>query len=155
MRIYLDTNIFIAAFERRDASSDCLRDFLRGLGAGTQQVFCTSELTLSELLVIPLREGNEVLSHDYQQVVSEENSWLDVLPVTRATLVEAARLRAGTNRMKLPDAIHAAAAVGSGCTHFLSEDNHLLAVGAILAETTLFIRPDETNLSLLLESLSA
>lgn len=155
MRIYLDTNIFIAAFERRDASSDRLRDFLNAFAASATQVFCTSELTLSELLVIPLRDRNEVLSQDYQGVVSDRNVWLDVLPVTRSTLVEAARFRAGINRMKLPDAIHVAASIGSDCTHFLSEDNHLLAAGKALAEKTLFIQPDETNLSQLLESLDA
>ena len=42
------------------------------------------------------------------------SAWLSVLPVDRATLIEAARLQSGL-ALRLPDAIHVATAVASGC----------------------------------------
>ena len=55
---------------------------------------------------------------------------LVVAPVSRAVLVEAARLRP-TTRMKLPDAIHAATARLSGSTVLLTNDAGIAAVAGV------------------------
>ena len=151
MRIYLDTNIFIAAFERRDAVSDRLAGvFSTGLGRAGR-LFVTSELTISELLVVPLRDGNRALTSYYSDVLSE-NEWLHVHPVAKPILVSAAGLRADRKGLRLPDAIHLATALASGCTHFLTEDNGLALAGVSAAPALGMLRPDEPTLTSLLES---
>ncbi len=154
MRIYLDTNVFIAAFERSDASNTLLIQFLSDMGKASEPMFCASELALAELLVIPLRENNSTLINIYETVFSAGNTWLEVLPVDRATLTHAARLRSQRSSLKLPDAIHVAAAIDHGCRYFLSEDSHLLATASMLVQSTAFLRPDEASLTSIIESLS-
>lgn len=44
-----------------------------------------------------------------------------MLPIRRAVLLEAARLR-GLHVLEIPDAIHAATAKIARCTHFLTAD---------------------------------
>lgn len=154
MRIYLDTNIFIATFERLDAVSDRLAEvFSTGLGCAGR-LFTTSELTISELLVVPLHDGKKALASYYSDVLSE-NEWLHVCPVTKPVLVSAAGLRADRKGLRLPDAIHLATALATGCSHFLTEDNGLAIAGISAAPALGMLRPDEPMLKSLLESLSS
>jgi predicted nucleic acid-binding protein len=53
-----------------------------------------------------------------------ENSLIRLEPISRAVLVRAAMLR-GQLGMKMPDAIHAATAVDSACSAFLTNDTEL------------------------------
>jgi predicted nucleic acid-binding protein len=80
----------------------------------------TSELTLAEVLVGPLRQGDAVLA------VRRENLWRQpnarMLPVTESVLRETARLRAAIPALKTPDAIHAATALLHGCVLFVPTD---------------------------------
>lgn len=55
---------------------------------------------------------------------------LEVVPVSRDVLIEAARLRAVAN-LRLPDAIHGATATLTGCETFLTNDRRLLAIPGI------------------------
>jgi len=47
---------------------------------------------------------------------------MQLMPITRAILREAAQFRAQTN-LQTPDAIHAATAITHGCSIFLTNDN--------------------------------
>ncbi len=154
MRIYLDTNIFIAAFERRDAVSDRLAEMFSSGRKRTGRLFATSELTLSELLVVPMRDGNSALAHYYSNVLSD-NEWLHACPITKPILVSAAGLRADRKGLRLPDAIHLATALATDCSHFLTEDNSLAVAGISAAPALDMLRPDEPTLLSLLESLSS
>ncbi|MBW8321404.1 MAG: type II toxin-antitoxin system VapC family toxin [Arenimonas sp.] len=154
MRIYLDTNIFIAAFERRDAVSDRLGDlFSTGLDR-SDKMFVTSELTISELLVVPLRDGRRALVGYYSDVLSE-NEWLHAYPVAKAVFVSAAGLRAERRGLRLPDAIHLATALATGCSHFMTEDSSLAVAGETAVPALRMLRPDEPTLKSLLESLQS
>jgi len=62
----------------------------------------------------------------YLQILQPSAS-LQMVPVTRDVLITAARLRAETN-MKLPDAIHAATAQITACSHFLTNDAHVKTI---------------------------
>lgn len=111
VRIYLDTNIFIAAFERRDAVSDRLAGvFSTGLGRA-ERLFVTSELDYIRAFRVPLRDGNRALTSYYSDAVLSENEWLHVHPVAKPILAWAARLRADRKGLRLPDAIHLATAL--------------------------------------------
>lgn len=154
MRVYLDTNVFIAAFERRDTLSDQLATVFSARSEHPGKVFVTSELTLSELLVVPLRDGITTLSGYYSNVLSGAD-WLHVCPVTKPILIAAAGLRAGRRGLRLPDAIHLATAVEMDCSDFLTEDSSLGVAGESAAPALRMLRPDEPTLKSLLESLQS
>jgi predicted nucleic acid-binding protein len=80
----------------------------------------TSELTLLEVLVKPLRDGNVTLATLYRHVLMGTTDFT-CLPVSRAVLESAASLRA-THGLKTPDAIHAASALDAGCVEFVTND---------------------------------
>ena len=79
----------------------------------------TSELTLLETLVFPLKNANTILVCDYEQLLL--SSEIQLVPITQSVLRTAANLRANTN-LKTPDAIHAATAISEGCTLLLTND---------------------------------
>ena len=150
-RIYLDTNLFILAFETESDVAVKAALIMSKAKAQNPTRFVTSELTLAELLVLPYRQSNAWLVGLYHQVFS--GSWMDVQPVTRDILLSAAQLRATNPARKLPDAVHVATAIASGCTHFLSSD---MGIGPGPNEALPFAlaKPDDATLTSLIESLS-
>lgn len=118
-RLYLDTNLFMYAVEGHEQYAEVLGR-LFGIIATQKIPVLTSELTLAECLVMPLKTGNTVLAARYQQHL-RTHAGLECIAVSREILLEAARLRAMTN-MKLPDAIHVATAVVMQCDMFISND---------------------------------
>jgi predicted nucleic acid-binding protein len=78
-----------------------------------------------ETLVFPLKQGNTVLVNDYVQLL--ENSEIQLIPIKRSVLKNAAHLRTTTN-LKTPDAIHAATALSENCAVFLSNDHAFQSV---------------------------
>lgn len=120
-RIYLDTNVFIEAFEGQGRLRELITSLLIADPPQSPQRLITSELTLSELLVKPL----EMQRHDLIQIYDNwtiTNSYLEVIPVVRAVLHDAAVLRANDRTLKLPDAIHLTTARGTHCRYFLTGD---------------------------------
>ena len=88
----------------------------------------SSELALLETLVAPLRNLDSVLITAYETLLLSTE--MQLMPMTRAILREAAQLRAQTN-MKTPDAIHAATAIAHGCSIFLTNDNGFRRVSSL------------------------
>ncbi len=83
----------------------------------------TSEFTLAELLVKPFELGRDDVVSIYIDLV-QNSERITVVPVDRAILIEAARQRA-TSSILMPDAIHVATALTSGCDVFLTNDRRL------------------------------
>ena len=123
-RVYLDVNVFIAAFEHGGAHSDHAWWAIRAVEAGEIEA-ATSELTLAELLVKPLQQGQTALAEGYDKMLMTGEHFA-VFPVHRGILVEAANLRARRESVRLPDAIHIATAQTSSCRFFVSGDRRLL-----------------------------
>lgn len=125
MRVYVDTNAFISALEGTDQVSDLVRAVLEKSGQTVE--FLSSELTLGELLVNPLRNSD----HDGSRVIFglfASNGALTTAPIDRNLIIEAADLRASYRALKWPDAIHLATAIHRECSHFLSNDRKLPAL---------------------------
>lgn len=122
-RIYFDTATLITAFGGDADAGRASR--LMGLieAAGTQPFppFVTSELSLAETLVRPMRRGD---LHDIQsfETIITSSGWLEVQDVSRMVLWSSALLRSRHASLKLPDAIHIATALASGCSHILTAD---------------------------------
>jgi predicted nucleic acid-binding protein len=119
-RIYLDSNIFIGAFENVGAHSDHAWWILRAMEDG-EIAGVTSEITLAEILVKPLEKGAADLAAGYEEMIIS-TATLEVLPVSREILVSAAGVRARRGSIKLPDAIHIATAHTASCAFFVSDD---------------------------------
>lgn len=119
-RLYLDTNILIALAEGADDLSRMLWEMV-GSQKPDQFFLCTSELTLAELMVMPVRQKDDKLLRLY-------DNWLvsgglfEVAPIDKPILWGAATIRARYSTIKLPDAIHLSTALKMGCGHVLSAD---------------------------------
>ena len=118
-RIYLDTNFFIKFVESEDTR---LLRIIEGAGLGLFELF-TSEFTIAEVLVGPLKAGDKMLATYYEEFLTTDDV-LQVVPVDRVTLRETASIRA-RHGIRTPDAIHCATALGAECTVFLSSDARL------------------------------
>lgn len=80
----------------------------------------TSTVSLLEVLVHPLKRGDDRLAHEYNDILLSSPHILTV-PVTPATAQIAAELRA-TGKLKTPDAIQLATAINHRADAFLTGD---------------------------------
>lgn len=117
--IYLDTQVIIYTVEANQNYYSLLLPLWLKFQAGEIELM-TSELTLLETLVFPLKNANTILVSDYEKLLLSSD--IQLVPITQSVLRTAANLRANTN-LKTPDAIHAATAISEGCTLFLTNDN--------------------------------
>lgn len=93
----------------------------------------TSDLTRTECLVGPLASGDAAVLGDYQAFFASPT--IRLLPLTPAVCERAARVRvASNNRLKVPDALHLAAAIEHGCGLFLTNDAQLVCCTDITVE---------------------
>jgi predicted nucleic acid-binding protein len=128
-RLYFDANVFIYALDAALTPWHAPAQALFRLVDSGRATAATSELSLAECLVKPLRDGNNPLADLYRAAINVNNPGLTVEAVSRAVLGETARLRAGHPPLKLPDAIHAATALLSGCDLILTNDARFRATG--------------------------
>ena len=122
-RIYLDTNVFIAAYEGNRTRGDHAWQILAAIDDG-EFTGVTSELTLAEVLVKPLEEGDYDRAQRYQEIICSGTGF-DVPSIDRSVLIEAATLRAVRKSLRLPDAIHVATARLNECSHIVSDDRRM------------------------------
>jgi predicted nucleic acid-binding protein len=122
-RIYLDANVFVAAFEHIGAHSDHAWWIIRAIESG-EIAAGTSEITLAEVLVKPFEVGATDLADGYESMIVSGSNF-EVLPVRRDILVGAAALRARRTSTRLPDAVHIATAQALSCRFFISDDRRL------------------------------
>jgi predicted nucleic acid-binding protein len=138
--VYIDANILIYIVEGNKALAPELTRIIAALDAGVLRAV-SSELTLAEVLIGPLRTNDLALSAAYKAVLTSGRS-LQSLPVSGAVLERSAAIRCNSIT-SLPDAIHLATAELAGCRYFLTEDRQLrvrpplLAVGPVALDALL------------------
>jgi predicted nucleic acid-binding protein len=120
--VAVDTAPFIYFIEENPAYLGTIHPFFEALDADEFRAV-TSMVTLIEVLVHPLRQGNEALAHEYRNILLEARG-LDLRPVSRAIAEEAASLRAA-HGLRTPDAIQIATAIHEGSTSLLTNDSRL------------------------------
>ena len=90
-------------------------------------------LIRSECLIGPLQSGNAAVLADHQRFFASPS--VEMLPSTAAVCERAAVIRvASALKIKLPDALHLAAAVEHGCGLFLTNDIQLAGCPAIAVQ---------------------
>lgn len=125
-RLYVDTNLFIYAVEEVMPFAPQVQSLFQAADEGSVTLV-TSLLTLAEVLVRPYRVGNDDLVSTYRDLLTLPHPNLDVVLPSAGILTNAARLRATTPSLVLPDAIHLATAQASECDQFLTNDERLRA----------------------------
>ncbi|MFQ4145927.1 type II toxin-antitoxin system VapC family toxin [Chlorogloeopsis sp. ULAP02] len=123
--IGLDTAPLIYFVEQNLTYLEMVRGFFQGVNQGDFQIV-TSVLTLTEVLVHPLRLGNIEVARQYRDILFNQDN-LITLPVSPAIAELAAQLRA-TQSLQTPDAIQIATAIQGGCAFFLTNDARLPAI---------------------------
>ena len=91
--------------------------------------------TLLELTVLPLRQGRQDIADQYEILLTHFPN-LELVPLSRVILLEAASLRA-TQGLRTPDAIHVATAVISGASAIVTNDASWRRLGSIPVVTLL------------------
>ncbi|MCS6830584.1 MAG: PIN domain-containing protein [Armatimonadota bacterium] len=128
--VYLDANILVYVVESHHRYRPVLEPLLEQAQTTVVRLI-TSQLTILECLIVPMRVDNHVLIEAYRQALMASD--LVLVPVTLEVLMEAASLRAKYPALRTPDAIHwatmriqkadllltndlrLARAIGSGC----------------------------------------
>ena len=127
--VFLDTAPLIYFIEGHSAYQPTLVSLFDFNDKGSFS-FVTSSVTLLEVLVKPLREGQIAIAKQYRDILTMAPG-IELFDVTSAIAEQAAELRAKYN-LRTPDAIQLATSVELGAAYFLTNDNRLKAV----SETT-------------------
>jgi predicted nucleic acid-binding protein len=144
-RIYLDSNVFIRAFESVDEESKLLRTLFEALRARRHSAV-TSELTLAEVL----GNGRDLhFKRRFYRGLIEWSGFIDLRPVSRSILIETADLRKAAKH-NLPDAIHLVTAIRAGCSLFASHDRRMRPPKGMR-----LVLPDATGVTAILSALHA
>ena len=122
--VYLDANLFIYAVEGFHKYAALCDRIFRSIEEMKIHAV-TSELTLAEVLVLPLRNGDTRTIALYEDLIKDRFD-LKIAPVSRAVLRSAAAIRAASG-LKLPDAIHVATAQAAGSEFIFTADTSLRA----------------------------
>ncbi|MEM7534891.1 MAG: PIN domain-containing protein [Chloroflexota bacterium] len=121
-RVYYDTNIFVYIIEGFKEYESLLNS-LFAMMENEEMTVITSELSLAEALVYPIANNIHADQELYKGLFSQDSP-VEVYPVTRQILIQSAEHRALVGD-KLPDAIHMATALLSGCQYIISNDTGL------------------------------
>lgn len=116
--VYLDANAIIYSYELVEPYRTLLDPVWLGAGPHAYEIV-TSELTLLEVLVGPIKRGNANLQAGFKRLLLRSTN-VRAIPISQPALERAAHLRAMTN-LKTPDAIHAATALIAGCALFVTK----------------------------------
>ena len=125
--IYLDACGFIYSVEGIEPYRSLLAPMWRQARAG-QFVVTTSELSVMETMVKPLRDGDRVLHRVFQEIMNSNE--VRLIPTTRSLWESAAEIRANVN-LRTPDAIHAATCIQEQCTLFITNDGAFRRVSGL------------------------
>ena len=120
--LYLDTCVFVAAFEESGPNAGPTRRLFDAL-ISKPGFAITSELTLAELLAPSMNIVMSVAErrHLYLKLF-DDVGFVSLKPVTREVLMDTVALREN-HPQRVPDAIHIATAIATGCRYFMSFDN--------------------------------
>ena len=127
-KICLDTAPFIYFIEESETYRNIVRPIFFEIDSGNIEAI-TSTITLLEVLVHPLRTGNEALAEQYREILLS-SAGLITFEISHKISEMASRLRAKYS-IRTPDAIQIAAGIQHGAADFLTNDPNLRKVSEI------------------------
>ncbi len=117
--VYFDANAVIYSVEKIEPYRALLDAAWKASEVGAIRIV-GSELLLLECLVKPVRAADSLLEHTYRELLLGSGD-VRLMPVDLPVIERAIRIRA-ENRLKTPDAIHAASALQAGAALFVTND---------------------------------
>ncbi len=127
--VYVDSPIVIYTVQEHPVYAPMCLPLWEAAQAGRLKVI-SSDLTLLETLVRPLREEDIGLQRAFEEVLL--HSEFGLRRITRRTLRSAAGLRAQIPGLRTPDAIHAATALEAGAALLVTNDPHFRRVPGLV-----------------------
>ena len=124
----VDTAPLIYLIEENQTDLPFVQAFFEAVDRSEFRV-TTSVLTLTEVLVHPMRQGDHDLADQYRQILLHANQ-VSTIPVSDLIAEEAAQLRA-QHGLRTPDAIQLPTAIRSGASSFLTNDARLPPVAPL------------------------
>ena len=121
-RLYIDSAPLIYYVEENAAYLDMMREIV-GIVDQTDLLAFSSVLTLAEVLVLPLRQGDQQLVQAYQEILVASDDY-ELVVVTPEIAVTAADIRARYG-LGTPDSIHVATAIATHCDAMLTNDSDM------------------------------
>lgn len=125
----IDTAPFIYLIEEHPTYDPIVAPFFRDRIKPGHNHGVTSVITVSEVLVQPLRRNEPELIERYEAALKRGRNIL-LAEITHPIARRAAQLRANYN-LRLPDAFQIAAAIDHGASHFITNDTRLKRVPEI------------------------
>lgn len=126
--VFLDTAPLIYFIEKNSHYLDVVKPVIE-LIVSQQAKGMTSTITLLEVLVLPLREGNKKLAEKYKTILLSSND-LETCEISNAISERAAIIRAKYG-FKTPDSLQLATAIMRKADYFLTNDTALKQVNEI------------------------
>lgn len=130
-RPYIETAPLIYYIETNPAYIDRMDNIITGF-EHNKTIAYSSTITLTEVLVHPLRFGDTELAQAYRNILLHSEGFL-LLPITDRVAEAAADLRAKYT-LRTPDALHLATAIENMCDAFLTNDARLVRVTDIAVQ---------------------
>lgn len=126
--LFLDTAPIIYFIEKNPRYNELLKIIISLIDSKSAKGV-TSTVTLLEVLVKPLRDGNKKLAEKYKTILLSANGLLSI-EITHEISIQAAGLRALYN-IRTPDSIQLAAAIVLKADYFITNDHALKQVKEI------------------------
>lgn len=123
--VFLDTAPLIYFIEGHSRFQSILSDIFRRNNQGEFQ-FISSPITILEVLVKPLKDGQMAIANQYKTILSNASE-ITIMDFTVIIAQRAAELRAKYN-LRTPDSIQLSTAIEFSADYFLTNDTNLKSV---------------------------
>ena len=124
-RLVIDSAPIICVLEDHPAFAPRFMPVIERAEAGDYELVVTTT-TLAEVLVGPLRRGDESLAREYRDTLTSPPAW-HIVDLTAEIAYRAARIRARTG-LRLPDAVQVATAIETASLGLLTHDRDFSAL---------------------------
>ena len=121
-RLYVDSAPLIYFVEEHPAYLEKMREIVRIIDQ-TSLVAYSSVLTLTEVMVMPLKQRNPRLVQAYREILLASDDY-ELVVVSPEIADKAADIRARYG-LGTPDSLHVASAVTTGCDAMLTNDRDM------------------------------
>lgn len=136
--VYFDTNPFIYFVEGHEIFFEAVKPLFEMID-GDEITACTGELTLTELLIKPYRDGAHDIIAEYEGLLLHSGHF-SVFGLSMATFLKAAKI-GGETLMRTPDALHMATALENNCDFFITNDKRIRSYQGVTVMQVLDLIP--------------
>ena len=127
-RVYFDTNAIIYFLEQNEQFYDVVLEIFKLIGADDISAL-TSEFTLTEILIKPIRENERALIQNIKDLLLDRE-FFTLTETSESLFIKAAETGA-THSLRPADAIQFTSALQNHCHFFVSNDARFKSVGGL------------------------